>query len=429
MSSRLIFLLIAVVSSWVLAFNTGRNLAFNLAYLISSLLILSYLWAWNSIRGIKMRRVTRTRRSQVGQFAEEQFEVINQSRWPKLWLEVEDFSTFPWHDASRVINSLGARATHRWQVRTLCSQRGRFRLGSMSIHGGDPLGIFEVEQHFPNTSHMVVYPLTFDLTSFEPSISDLSGGEARRRRTLQVTTSVSGVRDYAPGDSLNRIHWPTTARARRLMTKEFELDPTADIWLYLDLYHGAEVSQPWVPPPPEPGLFALRGRSRAKFLVELPPNTTEYTITVATSLARYFLAKDRSVGMSMQGHRREFLQTDRGERQLTKIMETLAVMEAGGRLPFAQLVSTDSMRLNRNDTVIAISPDPNPEWARALYQMQRRGVNSVAIIIDRNSFGEIDDYAPVYSELAITNIPTYSIYCGGPIDEALSEPINLNELV
>jgi len=160
------------------------------------------------------------------------------------------------------------------------------------------------------------------------------------------------------------------------MTKEFELDPTADIWLYLDLYHGAEVSQPWVPPPPEPGLFALRGRSRAKFLVELPPNTTEYTITVATSLARYFLAKDRSVGMSMQGHRREFLQTDRGERQLTKIMETLAVMEA--------------------DTVIAISPDPNPEWARALYQMQRRGVNSVAIIIDRNSFGEIDDYAPVY---------------------------------
>jgi len=173
----------------------------------------------------------------------------------------------------------------------------------------------------------------------------------------------------------------------------------------------------------------LRGRSRAKFLVELPPNTTEYTITVATSLARYFLAKDRSVGMSMQGHRREFLQTDRGERQLTKIMETLAVMEAGGRLPFAQLVSTDSMRLNRNDTVIAISPDPNPEWARALYQMQRRGVNSVAIIIDRNSFGEIDDYAPVYSELAITNIPTYSIYCGGPIDEALSEPINLNELV
>ena len=34
---------------------------------------------------------------------------------------------------------------------------------------------------------------------------------------------------------LNRIHWPTTVRMRRLMTKEFELDPTSDVWLFLDM--------------------------------------------------------------------------------------------------------------------------------------------------------------------------------------------------
>ena len=65
------------------------------------------------------------------------------------------------------------------------------------------------------------------------------------------------MRDYATGDSLNRIHWPTTARTRRLMGKEFELDPTADIWLYLDLYRDAEAALPWTPDPPEPAIFAL----------------------------------------------------------------------------------------------------------------------------------------------------------------------------
>ena len=86
MSSRLLFLIITVVVSWILAFNSGRSLAFNLAYLMTAVLGLSYVWAWASIRNVNLRRFTRTRRGQVGQYAEETFEVRNRSRLPKLWL-------------------------------------------------------------------------------------------------------------------------------------------------------------------------------------------------------------------------------------------------------------------------------------------------------------------------------------------------------
>ncbi|HXF60884.1 MAG TPA: DUF58 domain-containing protein, partial [Caldilineaceae bacterium] len=325
MSSRLIFLITATVIAWLLAFNSGRDLAFNLAYLLTGVLVLSYFWAWNSLRSIGLRRITRTRRSQVGQFAEEQFEVINRGRWPKLWLEIKDDSTLPWHDASRVISNLSRGATQRWQVRTLCTQRGRFRLGPLTLHSGDPVGIFDVEQHIDSTSYIVVYPLVLELTSFEPSISDLSGGEARHRRTNQITTNVAGVRDYVTGDSFNRIHWPSTARARRLMAKEFELDPTADVWLYLDLSRDAEAALPWTPSPPEPGLFALHSPKRRQARYELPPSTTEYGVTVTASLARYFILRNRAVGLSCRGRSREFVQADRGERQLNKILEALAV--------------------------------------------------------------------------------------------------------
>ncbi|MEM7128946.1 MAG: DUF58 domain-containing protein [Chloroflexota bacterium] len=425
MSSRFIFLLITLITLWVLALNSGHDLAFSLAYLLSGVLILSYFLAWSSTRSVGIRRFTRTQRSQVGQFVEEIFEVSNGGVLAKLWLEVEDFSKLPGHSASRVISSLGRNSSERWQIRTPCTHRGRFRLGPMVLRSGDPLGIFDVEQDLPATSNIVVYPLVVPLETFEPSVSDLSGGEARRQRTYQITTNVATVRDYAPGDSLNRIHWPSTARARRLMTKEFELDPTADVWIYLDLYEGGQFDLPWEVFPYQVGVFALSGnRNRKQRQVELPPSTTEYGVTIAASLAHYFLDKDRAVGMTSYGKTREFLQSDRGERQKTKILEGLAVVEGDGNLPFAQVIATDSVRLNRNDTILAISADPDPQWALALQDSQRRGINSIAVVIDGNTFGASIDYVPVVSNFEATGLSYYMVERGEPIATALSKPAN-----
>ncbi len=421
MSSRLIFLLVATVASWILAFNTGRDLAYSVSYLLSAVLLLSYAWAWNSLRAIGLRRVTRTRRSQVGQFAEEQFEIVNRGWLSKLWLEIKDDSTLPWHDASRVISNLGRNVTQRWQVRTLCTQRGRFRLGPLTLHSGDPVGIFDVQQFIDSTSYIVVYPLMVDLTTFEPSVSDMSGGEARHRRTYQVTTNVAGVRDYATGDSFNRIHWPTTARMRRLMSKEFELDPTADIWLYLDLFRDAEAGLPWTPEPPEPAIFALHAGRRKDLRYELPPITTEYAVTITASLARYFVLRNRAVGLSSRGRTREYVQADRGERQLGKMLESLAVVTASGNMPFGHLIAGDGIRLNRNDTVLAISADPSPDWAVALHHIQRRGVNSIAVVVDGSTFGRRDDYTPLFAQLEAAGVPAYRIARGDDLAAALSQ--------
>jgi len=425
MNSRLIVLLVGVGTSWVLAFNTGSNLAYGLAYLSSGMLVLSYLWALNGVRRIAVRRLTRTRRSQVGQFAEEQIEVMNRGFWPKLWLEIDDDSTLPWHAISRVITSLGRKSIYRWQVRTLCTQRGRFQLGPMRLRSGDPLGIFSMERMLQGSGFLVVFPLTLDLPSFEPSVSDLAGGEARHRRTYQMTTNAAGVRDYVPGDSLNRIHWASTARTARLITKEFELDPTSDVWLYLDLASAAESSLPWSPPAPEPGMFALHSVQRQRRQIELPPSTTEYAVTATASLARYFILRNRAVGISSRGRMREFLQADRGERQLNKILEALAVVEAAGDLPLAQLIATDGVRLNRNDTVLAISADPSSDWARALQYLQRRGVNSIAVVIDSTTFGRDASYDGLFAEFEATGIPVYTLRKGEPIDVALRTPLRM----
>ena len=411
------FLLICLLA-WAFALQTGRPLAYNLAYLITAVIVLSYLWAKANAGWLQVSRYTRGRRSQVGKLAEEQFEVINRSPLPKLWLEVRDHSTLPGHDSSRVLNSLGGRRRRRWMVRTYCQQRGRFRLGPLTISSGDPLGLFHLQRRLPATSTFIVYPATVDIPAFALPAGYLPGGEAMRRRTHYITTNVAGVRDYAPGDSFSRIHWRSTARTGRLIVKEFELDPTADVWLFLDMDRSVHVAAPWVPEMEWRGPAVL-WKERDK--LELIPSTEEYGVTVAASLAKHFLTRGQSVGLIAHSQRRELIQADRGERQLDKILETLAVMEARGRIPIAQVMAAEGRSLSRNTILIVITPSTELEWVASLRHLLRRGLRGVAVLLAANSFGAAPSWKRTQEELIASGIPTYVVRRGDSLAAALSQ--------
>src|SRR5919206_492984 len=81
----------------------------------------------------------------------------------------------------------------------------------------------------------LVYLQTTPLPGFVLPSAELPGGQDVKSRTYHVTPNVAPIRDYQPGDSFNRIHWRSTARTGQLMVKEFELDPTAEVYLVLDM--------------------------------------------------------------------------------------------------------------------------------------------------------------------------------------------------
>lgn len=402
------------------AAERNKSVAWSVAYLMTGIVIISYLWSWFNLQWVRIGRYTRSRRSQVGRVAEEQFEIANTGRLPKLWLEVRDHSDLPQHDASRVLNSVGPRRRRRWMVRTLCLRRGRFRLGPLTLTSSDPLGLFPRQRQLPATSTIIVYPATLELPGFSPPMGMLPGGDAMRRRTHYVTTNVSSVRDYVPGDSFNRIHWRSTARTGRLIVKEFELDPTADVWIVMDLDRGVHTALPWTPPSQESGPAILR-QERQK--LQLPPSTIEYAVTTAASLARHFLLQDRSVGFVAHGGHRELIQADRGERQLTKILETLAVVNATGNIPFARVLTSEMEHLPRHTTLVAISPATDRMWVAAMRDIRRRGVHDLAVLLAANTFGDAPPYQETLAELLASGIPTHLIRCGQDISAALGQRV------
>lgn len=397
---------------------TGRDLWFNLAYLLGLLLIISFVWAWSNINWVHLSRVTRTRRTQVGRPLEERFIVRNTSVIPKLWLEVRDFASLPNHLSSQVINNLGSRGTYSWRVTTICRERGRYQLGPLRLSTSDPFGLFPMSRDLTPTTNVVVYPMTFDIHRFAIPVGVLSGGEALRRRTHYVTTNAAGVRDYAPGDSFNRIHWRSTARRGRLIVKEFELDPLADVWIVPDMSVYGHVSAAAKAPAEERNL--PEWMVMEKF--ELARTTEEYTVSVAASLAQFFLRQDRAVGMLAYGQLNEIVQADRSERQLNRILETLAVMRAEGEVPIADVLQSELQLFPRGTTLVVVTPDVREEWAMAARQLMRRGLRVVTVLINPASFGGRRSADMLYNLLQANSMVAYNVNAGDNLTATLSSP-------
>jgi uncharacterized protein (DUF58 family) len=394
---------------------TGQGFFFHIGYLFIAVVMFAFLWAWSGPNWLQLSRQTRARRAQVGRYMEERFAIQNAGPLLKFWIEVYDESDLPLHRASRVITRLGAGRTTIWGVRTLCVRRGSFRLGPLRVMAADPFGLFEMAREAPATSQLIVYPWMVEITGFAQPYGILPGGDALRRRVHHITTNVSGVRDYAPGDSFNRIHWKSTARRDRLISKEFELDPLADVWIVMDserTVHAGKYERK-----DDEGLLPWEDPTQYK----LPPTTEEYAITTASSLARFFLGHDRAVGFVTYTPRRECVQVDRGSRQLRKILEMLAVVEIGGHVTLDQVLSMEGDLLGRGATVVVITPSTRETWVAAAQRLLRRGLRVIAVLVDVESFGGRPGSQNIEALLATMGIPVYRVANGDDLSAALSQ--------
>jgi uncharacterized protein (DUF58 family) len=367
-----------IIFCLILGLISGRTFFFHLAYTLGAILVGAFIWAWTAVNWINLTRYTRARRAQVGQPLDEVFGIRNTGILPKLWLEVRDHSDLPNHQASHVIPTLMPRRRYDWEAHTVCTRRGEFTLGPMTVLSGDPFGLFEFPREIAALSKIIVYPPTVPVHRFATPVGTLSGGESVRRRAHYVTTNAAGVRDYAPGDSFNRIHWRSTARKDRLLVKEFELDPLSDVWVFLDLSRRSLVERPQV---------RLNNGHVYGPPYHLPPSTAEYGITVAASLVQYFIRKGRALGFATYAPYREIVQPDRGPRQLTRILEILAIARSETDISLQQMLALEANHLARGMMLVVVTASQDEQWAAEAYTLSRRGIRVICVLIDPHSFG------------------------------------------
>ncbi len=413
MSSGLRIVLLLLALSLFSGAVTGAGIYYRLSYLWILFLAANWGWARLTLWGLEAERQARTLRAEMGQVFEERFTLHNRRSLRRLWVEVRDESPLPGVRSSQVFTNLRGGESRSYISRTLLLRRGVFPLGPTVLASGDLFGLFPVEKSFPAQSSLMVYPRMVPVRAFPEPAGMLPGGEAVRRRTLQMTPNAAGVREYAPGDPLNRIHWPTTARRERLMVKEFDLDPRADVWLFLDGEAAVQARRPWKVDFDVQSLWMVGEFS-------MPPETEEYAACIAASLARYYLQKRRAVGLVAHTRAPDILPPEQGSRQLHKILERLALWEAAGRLPLFGVVEAQARHLGRGSTAVLITPSPRLDIALAAETLRIRGLRPVVVLLEHASFGGEQDSRALGQRLAAMQIPLRVIAEGDSVEAALS---------
>ncbi len=384
-----------LVALFIAGLITGYSYFFRLSYLMAGVLMLGLAWAQLSLWGLEVVAGRRPQRLRAGMALEESICVRNNSPLPKIGLQVMEEFPFLGLAQTRAL-SLGPWAEAAIPLRGPQLERGCYSLGPTSVNVSDPFSVFQRRRVIRAASDLIVHPRVLHLPGLPSPRSDLSGDSRSPQRLPYLTPKAIDVREYYPGDSLNRIHWPLTVRWQKLMVKEFEIDPSHNVWIILDLDSSVQ-----------------RGAGQE--------STEEYGVSAAASLAQHFLGKGYALGLAAYGDPAIALSPDRGSRQLMRALDSLAGVRARGRVTLAEAVTRQERSLGRKELAVLITSSPHEDWVGATQLLAHRGVRLMVVLLDPATFGTGDNSLLVFSSLVASRIPTFLVKKGDSLDRALSQ--------
>jgi uncharacterized protein (DUF58 family) len=356
---RLQFLVVAVVLL-IAAFSTGLSFLFYVVYLGLLAIGGSYVLTRFGLADLEAGYRVDHRQAHVGDDLRTTYSISNASNLPKPWLEVYNPTDLPVPLPGRALG-LRSWAQRSWVAIVPLTRRGTFRVEPMIVRTGDPFGFFEAAATVGRPTMVTVFPQVVPLPRWRLPNANLEGSHSAPERTLQTTPLATTVRPYAPGDSFNRIHWRSTARLGEIQVKEFDLEQTADVWLYVDLEAPVQGGEGDV-------------------------STVEESLRVAASIAHDAFLENRAVGLTTSGHRLVSIPADRGPRQRQKVMQLLAAVDGDGMTPLAEVLLTGLPKLRRGMTAVVITPSRERVWIRTLTTLRGRGVTAAVVLLDGPSY-------------------------------------------
>ncbi|MGQ9779520.1 MAG: DUF58 domain-containing protein [Bacillota bacterium] len=329
------------------------------------------LFSWATKRAFARLRVERSlsaRKAFPGQPVEITIVAENDSCLPLGWLRLA---------AARQPNlvilgpHVGAglvfgRGRLRLTYRVAGMRRGYYPLGGIAVSGGDPVGWTTLARFVPDDGKgLTVYPRVWPLAGLPLPAAIPFGRRRHWLRAYEDPSWVGGIRDYAAGDSLRRVHWRATAHLGRLQVKELTPTVTAEVWIFLNL---AEEDYP--------------GRSATAL--------GEMGIETAASLLVYFHARGTAVGFVSNGRVPGmsedvvFVPAECGAETAETILTVLAGIQPAGGGSFFSLPAEYGERASRGSVLFLLTPSWPEELAVISLGLKRRGREVFPLLLGRS---------------------------------------------
>ena len=391
---------------WFLIAGAGIATAFvvsspYMAYSIYAFLLLVGIAHYSSIAwlaGLDCERTVSQTTLQQGDDVQVDVTVTNRRGWPIPWIFFEDLYPEFCHrvgDNTRLAVLMPGRSV-TMHYRLTCPKRGYHRIGPLVMESGDLFGLQKrfrtgVQQDYISVLPTIAYIDTFNVSAKRPQ-----GPVRSTHRIYEDPTRLAGLREYAMGDPMNRIHWKASAKTGDLFTKIYEPSSVSGGTLILDLHDEA-----YVPQDREARVeLAITVTASIAYLLQSSgeqvgmitngldaAEEAQYEVESQGSLSRED-ARESVVG-EIESDRINPLKvpTMRATVQAQQIAENLARIIPGRGLDATQLILEEFRGLPRDASLLPVVPYVSEGLALTLAEMKYFGFAvTVFFIRDRKGF-------------------------------------------
>lgn len=207
--------------------NTGNNLIYLIFSMMLAVLVISILLLRLNLRGLSMS-ISVPQPVFAGQPSRMKINIKNsKARAAAYSLRVHLPEGM---QGEGYVNHIQAASESGCGADVKFSRRGIYRYGSFTIESGFPFIFLTKRINARVEGEVIVYPKIIETGH----LSDMTGrGDESQTIKRGKGSEILGIRDFSSGDDTKSIHWKASAKAERLMVKEFseELPRTFSIVL------------------------------------------------------------------------------------------------------------------------------------------------------------------------------------------------------
>jgi uncharacterized protein (DUF58 family) len=345
-----------------------------LSIVVLTIEMVRQVWSRFGLSGVTYRRYLERDRVTWGEEVATTIEVWNRKRLPLAWLRADDETTpgvvvrerdlAIGRQGGRVLRNAWTLAPFERVVRHYhvgAERRGVYEIGPVELSVGDLFAREAISDTRGEVDRFLVRPRTVPAAALHRR--DTWGGTDRARFGLTEDPSrFAGIREYAPGDPLRRVHQRASARLGRPVVRRFEPSRDREVLIVLD----------------------VQTATGPRWETTFDADEVEALFVVAASLARSLALERAAFGLAAAGYhgaesRYAILPVSEAPGQGERVLDLLARLSAHPSAPFERLLAMVA-RIARSGTTLLVvtARDPSP-YLGHLRRIERAGCPVVVV--------------------------------------------------
>jgi uncharacterized protein (DUF58 family) len=274
--------------------------------------------------------------------------------------------------------------------------RGQFRISDAELVIGDYLGLESISIPVdPLGATVTVHPRLVELQALFSDAGRL--GDTGRRLLLRRPAGFDfhSVREYTQGESLRRVHWPTTARRGQLMVKELEDTPRDTVAVLLDCDPAGACGEP-------------------------PDSSFDDAVRAAGSILKVYVARGRKASLLTTGAEGVgAAQVSSLSKDFRAVLGLLAAAEPNARSRLPRWLAHEQTRAAQAGELVVVTANLEAVAVDALLAVASRRLLSVVWIDSPSYAGRPTRAAAGPLRLSALGIPVAVVRRGDDLASAL----------